>query len=97
MPALVSAVTTMMYVVKGWRELIVMVAVVDCNSWLSPLFADVILIMYPMMTPFWFSRGGGSQDRVTEVEDSAIASVFIGELDGAGENLGVHVKEEVID
>ena len=49
----------------------------------SPVSAAVILMIYPVMTPFWFSYAGGVHSRRMLVELMTIASMSSGGLTGS--------------
>ena len=50
-----------------------------------PVSTSVMLILYPLMTPFWLSRGGGVHKSLRVVESLGTASRCCGAEDGTAE------------
>ena len=50
-----------------------------------PVSTSVMLILYPLMTPFWLSRGGGVHKSLRVVESLRTAFRFCGAEDGTVE------------
>ena len=58
--------------------------VLDVKNSTLPVLISVMLILYSLITPFWSSEGGGSQERYITVELGTVPVNCCGGLVGTG-------------
>jgi len=77
-PITVCPAILKMYVLNGVNESAVRLFEVESNPKDSIVSRNVILIVYPVITPFWSSKRGDSQVRKTDRDDVALPKKFCG-------------------